>query len=151
MSTHHDNLRVDDAHGGRTRRNRVPRGAADDDDVDDFDACEMHSRAPPGEGARCGETRNPTHERTSLSRAVLNGFRCRRIPPCPATRTRTTTGGNEANAFRGPTARKRIILRRGSYRGNIGKSAPSPSPSPSSGFYSFPPERFVCASLNNDS
>lgn len=61
------------------------------------------------------------------SRAVPNGFRCRRVRARHPVRT-PRIRSNEANAFRGPTARKRITLRRGSYRGNIGKSVPRVAP-----------------------
>ena len=43
---------------------------------------------------------------------------------------------NRLDVFRGSTSRERIIRRRGSYRGNIGKFVAS------SGFYSFPAQRF---------
>lgn len=46
---------------------------------------------------------------------------------------------NRLDAFRGSTSRERIIHRRGSYRGNIGKFVAL------SGFYLFPVQRFSSA------
>lgn len=59
--------------------------------------------------------------------------------------SRPTIRGNEANAFRGPTIRKRIIPGRGSYRGNIGKLPPPRGRLLPSSFYSFLAWQFVCA------
>lgn len=93
--------------------------------IDDSDACETCSRRRSREAKRAIPRVNALPSRAVPERVQVSQGPCVTLHPCPY----PTIRGNEANAFRGPTTRKRITPpSRGTYRGNIGKSASAPPP-----------------------